>query len=130
MAITRPIRRTRARATAGSTRSSGTSSISSEPRPAPRTSAALLRFAADDRAAVDEGEIGVGAEVRLRGVTLGLEHVEGIDLTRREAERIEHHGRSLCHVHAAQIDDELVVDEDPDVVVSGEAEGFPALVLE
>ena len=63
---------------------------------------------------------------------LGEEDVHGVDLAFAKAERgglgIEIHGLALGLVNAAQIDRELAVDEHPDVVVSGESEGFTALV--
>ncbi len=46
------------------------------------------------------------------------EEVERVSLAERQAEGVQRHLRRLRIVYAAQIDDQLAVDEDEDVVVA------------
>ena len=65
--------------------------------------------------------------VRAAGVPLGLEEVDRVhpavgEAERRRLGRIERDAPARRPVDAAEIDDELAVDEGPDVVVAGEVE--------
>lgn len=73
---------------------------------------------------------GVDAEVGLHGVALGVEDVERIGDAGGEAEVVELDVRGGVAVYAADVDRQLLVDEYPDVVVTGECEGLAAGVLE
>jgi hypothetical protein len=55
-------------------------------------------------------------------VALGVEDVEGVRGAHDEAEGVEVDVAGAVAVDAADVDDELLVDEDPDVVVAGECE--------
>ena len=67
-------------------------------------------------------------------MAFGVEELEQIDIALRDAERggrgVEVDFRFCGGVQAAQVDDQLAVDEDPQVVVSFELEGLAAGVLE
>src|SRR5688572_24021238 len=88
----------------------------------------------DHDAAVDELQRRVDQEVRLRGVSLCLEEVERVAVARRDAEplrlAIEVDVLGLGLVHAAEVDREAAIDEDPQVVVAAEAKHLAARVLE
>lgn len=75
---------------------------------------------------VAELERGLDAEVGLARVSLGKEELEVVGVSGFEPEFlgafVEVHGGGLLGVDAAEVDGEAVVDEDPDVVVSGEGE--------
>src|SRR5262245_26536520 len=85
-------------------------------------------------AAVDEREVRVDAERRLRRVALGVEQVEGVDAARRDPELggrgVEVDGAGLLRVQAADVDHQLPVDEHPNIVVALEREILTARVLE
>ena len=89
---------------------------------------------AEDRVAVGEADRGLHAEVRLGRVALGLEDREVVGLAGLDAELaheiVELDGHALGAVHAADVDGELAVDEDPHVVVAGEREDLAALIRE
>jgi hypothetical protein len=82
----------------------------------------------------DEIDRRVDAEVRLDDVPFGLEEVERIlladDETGRGGDLGELHLLGERRVDAADVDDELLVDEDEDVVVAAELERLVAAVLE
>ncbi len=67
-------------------------------------------------------------------MALGLKHDDLVDVADHELERgclrRERHAAALCAVHAAEVHREVLVDEDPDVVVTREAQDLGALVFE
>jgi hypothetical protein len=67
-------------------------------------------------------------------VALGVEQIQTVNLTHHEAslgrEFVELDGAWHRRVNAGQIDGELLVDEDPQVVVTFELENFAAQVFE
>jgi hypothetical protein len=80
---------------------------------------------------VGEGELVVG----VGGVALGLEDDDLVDLADLQVEigglgGVQGDAAALGAVDAAEVDGELLVDEDPDVVVPGEVELLSALVFE
>ncbi len=64
-------------------------------------------------------------KVRLDRVALGMENGERVVITEGEREVVEVHTRRLRRMHAAEVDDELVVDEDKHVVIAGERKISP-----
>ena len=78
----------------------------------------------------DRADRGVDAEVRLGGVALGVEDVEVVRDALDEAEGVEVDRTAGHAVDAAEVDDEVAVDEDPHVVVALEGEGLAAVVDE
>ena len=79
---------------------------------------------------MQDSDRGRHLEVRIGNLALGVEDVQIVRLAECEAERVEVDTSSRGGVHAAHIDRELVVDEDPHVVVSLEAERLAAEVRE
>jgi hypothetical protein len=71
----------------------------------------------------------VSNEVRLHGLALGVKQVEVVGLPHGETERhgdlVDLHRPADLGVYAADVDDESVVDEDPDVIVSTKIEDLP-----
>jgi hypothetical protein len=103
-------------------------------RRAGRGQSSLLRRGGR-RAAVDEGaDAGVDSNVRFDRVPFRKKQVERVDAIWGEAELrgagIEVHLIRLRLVHATEVDDELVIEEDEDIVITFEREDFPAAVDE
>ena len=79
---------------------------------------------------VVEHDGGGNLQVRLGQVTFGEEEIEGVVVACGQTQGVQVDTGAGSAVDAAQVDDQLVVDENPDVVVTGEAEGLPGLVGE
>jgi hypothetical protein len=71
---------------------------------------------------------GLHREVRLGRVTFGKEEVERIVLAGGQAESVQTDCGRLHAMDSAEVDHQLVIDEDEDVVVTGEAEGLTRLI--
>ena len=69
-----------------------------------------------------EHQVGHDPEVRLRSVPLGEEEVQAIGLAVFQAQAVEIHVLGVRRMHAAQVDNKPVVDEDPHVVIAAEFE--------
>src|SRR4051812_23025278 len=92
-----------------------------------RPAAVLL----DDRLpAVRDFEARLDAEVGAGDVAFAPEEGEGVGLAVGEAQGVEHDLAGYLIVGAAEIERELVVDEDPDIVVADEGEDVARVVLE
>ena len=59
-----------------------------------------------------------------------MEHVDRVRLPDNEGERVQIHITFRCGMHAAEIKDELAIDEHPDVIIACELELFSAVVNE
>jgi len=69
-------------------------------------------------------------EIRIERIALRVEHVDRIKIANCQPERVQINRRTNLVVHAAEVDDELTVDEDPHVVVAEEAERLASRVRE
>mmetsp|Transcript_46000 Transcript_46000/g.130084 ORF Transcript_46000/g.130084 Transcript_46000/m.130084 type:complete len:288 (+) Transcript_46000:153-1016(+) len=77
-----------------------------------------------------EGDGRLDAEVGVEGVPLREEEVEFVVLVPLQTEAVEVDAVLKSHVCAAEVDDQLVVDEDPEVVIPAEQERLSSVVLE
>src|SRR6188768_161694 len=79
----------------------------------------------DDRGR-EAGDVGGDFEIARVGVTLGVEDVHAVAAADLDVQagrlRVEVDGAGLGDVHAAEVERELAVDEDPHVVVAAEGE--------
>ena len=81
---------------------------------------------------LDRAELNRGfhAEVAFTGATFGVEDLEAvITAVFQVAKIVEVHGLLAAGVQAAQVDDQLAIDEDPDVIVAAEGEDLIVLGL-
>ena len=80
------------------------------------------------RSTVGQSERRVDAEVRLRCVAFGVEHVKRVGLPDGQPQLGNVNRARFLRVAPTEVDDQLFIDEDPHVVIAHEREFFGALV--
>jgi hypothetical protein len=85
-------------------------------------------------ATVGKDKCGVDTEIRLNRVPFRIEYRQGIDVAHSEPELarlgVKIHSLSFLHMDTTQIDDPLVVDVDPHIVIPLEGKYLTAVVGE
>jgi hypothetical protein len=71
---------------------------------------------------------GLNPEIGFRRVPLCEEEIESIRTAFGESERSKIHFAIRSRVNSAEIEDQLLVDENPNIVITGKTEGLPRLV--
>jgi len=86
----------------------------------------------DDDRAIDELDVRVDPKIRFVGMSLGVEEIEGIQASSRDAKGVgllvQRDLLRLRRMDSPEIDRETMVDEDPEIVVSTKCERLAASI--